>query len=91
MLSRHRKLYAAFLILLIIGAAIAIIPPGFSLAMAQQASPTAPLSSTTIPSTPLPDNSKDLDMTNGIIVGGIFLVLIIIGGTLNSVRYRPKQ
>ncbi len=41
------------------------------------------------PRNPLPPEMlANRDQTNGVIVGGVILVLIIVGGTLNVIRYR---
>jgi hypothetical protein len=89
MQAHHRQLYATLLLLLAIGVVMILTTHGVEFATAQQGGSATSELAATITATPLPEKYRDLSMTNGIIIGGVILVLIIIIGTLNSLRRHP--
>ncbi len=53
---------------------------------------SAPLSAqVTATNTPFPAELTDPNQTNGLIIGGIILVLIIVGGTLGVIRRKTFE
>jgi hypothetical protein len=66
----------------------------------QEASPT--VEATAIPEevvidseptrTPIPQEwVENVEQTNGVVFGGVILVLIIVGGTLHAIQQKPKK
>ena len=86
MSSEPRHFFAFLLLILAVVAAVSLSVPEGSAASALQESTPLPTTGLTPTATRLPADAHDLDMTNGIIAGGVILVLIVIGGTLSSVR-----
>lgn len=60
--------------------------PGETADRMQTDSSATPLDSISMTETPTPQPGEDLEQTNGIILGGVLLVLIIVGGTLSVLR-----
>jgi hypothetical protein len=68
-----------------------MVPPTATLAPTETPAPTATTSPTPLP-TPIPwEWRENKDQTTGVVIGGIFMVLIVVGGTVSVIVRRNRS
>lgn len=79
------------LILAIFFISVSALKPFSSQQLNPSATPVLSPTTTTTSPGPNPALNTNREQTNGIIAGGILLVLIIVGGTLSVIRQKRKK